>query len=92
MINGLLHSAYLSLETLISGINVGLKGTEGSQTVVSVIICLHMARVEKGGNPHNLDFHRCSGGISNLTYKKVIQEHDSNRFISTFSIQVQEIT
>lgn len=50
LIDGLLRSAYLSREALISGINVGLRGMEGSQIVVSVIICLHVAREEEDAN------------------------------------------
>lgn len=60
LIDGLLRSAYLRLETLISGINAGLRGTDGSQTMVSVIIHLHVVRVEGGADAHNLE---CSGGI-----------------------------
>lgn len=55
LIDGLLRSAYLSLETLISGINAGLRGTDVSQTVVSVIIHLHVARTEESADAHNLE-------------------------------------
>lgn len=50
LIDGLLRSAYLSLETLISGINAGLRGTDVSQTVVSVITHLHVARMEESAD------------------------------------------
>lgn len=63
LIDGLLRSAYLSLEELISGMNVGLRGMQGSQIVVSVIICLHVAR-EEGDTD-------AQGFFSDLIYAKV---------------------
>lgn len=56
--DGLLRSAYLRMETLISGINAGPRGEGSSQIVFPSLHILHAATILQGADPHTLIHHR----------------------------------